>query len=132
MAKYPPLIGIDEFVRQQDGNLPIVVGPAVIADKKGNVLLWYLPNVLSAARQVRLVHYAGLSAPHILFQRKVLACTRLLEAQLTTRTPKEDDPETKGWRNVKPLFTPGDQWKAGTVLLYPAGFQLGHTVHFQI
>ena len=65
-TKYPPLIGIDEFIRLQAGSLPLIVGPAVVTDKMGRILVWCLPRILSEHRQVsafREIWDCGTSLP---------------------------------------------------------------------
>ena len=52
MVKYPPLIGVDGVLKFEGINLPLVVGPAIITDVQDRILLWSLPGVLSARRQV--------------------------------------------------------------------------------
>lgn len=62
----------------------------------------------------------------------ILQATRHLEARLTQTRPPPDGKtakrDTAAWRTSTKLFTPGKNWKSGGVLLYPTGFQQGHTV----
>nr|VWP01791.1 Cytochrome P450 monooxygenase AKT7 (EC (AK-toxin biosynthesis protein 7) [Ganoderma boninense] len=109
MAKYPPLIPIEEVTRRHDDNLPIILGPAIVTDVKGRILLWSLPNVLSDSRQTKL-----------------LRATRLLEGQMTVDEPEPGTKPTKGWRTSATFYEKNGQWISGSTLLYPAGYQQGH------
>ena len=54
MARYPPLIGNQEFIRLQGRNLPLVLAPAIVMDVKGRVLFWHLPKAFTESRQVSM------------------------------------------------------------------------------
>ncbi|PIL25596.1 hypothetical protein GSI_11344 [Ganoderma sinense ZZ0214-1] len=110
MAKYPPLIPRAEVIRHHDDNLPLIVGPAIVTDVKGRILLWSLPNVLSDSRQA-----------------KMLRDTQLLEGQMTVEEPEPSAKITKGWRTASTFYSKNGQWISGSTLLYPAGYQQGHT-----
>ncbi|PIL28433.1 hypothetical protein GSI_08467 [Ganoderma sinense ZZ0214-1] len=109
MAKYPPLIPCAEVICRQDDNLPLIVGPAIVTDVKGRILLWSLPQVLSDTRQA-----------------KILRDTRLLEGQMTIEEPEPGAKVTKGWRTVSTFYSKNGEWISGSTLLYPAGYQQGH------
>uniref|UniRef100_A0A5K1K6H8 Cell surface hydrophobicity-associated protein n=1 Tax=Ganoderma boninense TaxID=34458 RepID=A0A5K1K6H8_9APHY len=110
MVKYPPLLGVDGVLAFHAANLPVIEGPAIVTDNQGRVLVWSLPGILSSNRQ-----------------KKILAATRCLEAQLHVNPHGEEEPSTKNWRTDDTFFNPGIDWKSGSTLLYPAGFQQGHT-----
>ncbi len=52
LDKYPPLCPVEQ-ITDGDGLLPVIRGPAVIADRHGNILVWSLPDVLPWSQQVR-------------------------------------------------------------------------------
>ena len=62
------------------------------------------------------------------FQAKILADTRILEAQLTVDDLDLNVPPTKDWRTAHTFYWKGLQWISGSTRLSPAGFQLGHSV----
>ena len=64
----------------------------------------------------------------IRFQRKMLAETRILEAQLTVDDIDLTAPLTKDWRTAHTFYAKGFQWTSGSTLLSPAGFPTGHLV----
>ena len=61
-------------------------------------------------------------------QARILADTRILEAQLTVDDLDLNAPPTKDWRTAHTFYWKGLQWISGSTRLSPAGFQLGHSV----
>ncbi len=51
LDKYPPLCPVAQ-VTDGEGLLPVIRGPAVIADRHGNILVWSLPDILPTSHQV--------------------------------------------------------------------------------
>ena len=127
-VKYPPLLGVRGALEFHNTNLPLVAGPAIVTDNQDRELLWSLPGILSPTRQVPIFAAPQAGSTYRLFQRKILADTRCLEAQLTTHAHTPEDPDTKNWRTADTLYNSGVDWKSGSTMLSPAGFQLGHTV----
>ena len=46
---FPPLCPVEDILANQ---FPILLDPAIITDDAGHILMWYLPGLLSPARQV--------------------------------------------------------------------------------
>lgn len=92
------------FKPLKDSHLQI--SPCTIADRHGQVLLWYLPNVLRPERQVSM-----------------FADLKLLE-------PVLKNPNTsKSWRTSSEYYRPvANGLKPGTMNISPAWFEQGHEV----
>ena len=50
LQEFPPLCSLEEI---DNGDMPIVLHPAIIVDQRGRIIGWLLPNILSKERQVR-------------------------------------------------------------------------------
>ena len=99
--------------------------PLSVGDKKGNILIWYLPNIMSDRRKVSFKTQLHLMAQkRILNKMEMWDDLRYLEDILVIR------PASKNWR-VSPKHyqepKPGGL-KPGTVSMAPAWFKQGHDV----
>ena len=57
----------------------------------------------------------------------MLKASEKLKPRLKFKKAREGKPPGS-WRTAEHTFSPTESWGAGLVTLYPAGFQLGHTV----
>lgn len=62
------------------------------------------------------------------FQAKILADTRILEAQLTVDDVDLSAPPTKDWRTAHTFYWKGLHWTSGSTRLSPAGLHRGPSV----
>ena len=94
------------FKPLEDNRLQI--SPCTITDRHGQVLLWYLPNILRPERQVSM-----------------FADLKLLEPVL--KNPKSSN----SWRTSSEYYRPvKNGLKPGSMNISPAWFEQGHEVLF--
>lgn len=108
LSQFPP--GEEETIDQ----------PALIIDRDGVVLAWYLPSVLGQDRQVR--RFSSHTSKAHLFQTKISEAL----VPITDALMKSYNSVTTGWRSDRDFFSETDGILKGCLNMSPAWFQMGH------
>jgi hypothetical protein len=98
--------------------------PLSVGDKKGNILVWYLPHVMSNRRKVSFK-----TQPHVMAQKRMLHKIEMWDDLRYLEDILVIKPTSKNWR-VSPKHyqaKPGGL-KPGTVSMAPAWFTQAHDV----
>ena len=99
--------------------------PCIIIDSQGIIMAWYLPNILSSARQVNLLSSNRIKRPNA-------PQSAMLVARKKLRSLLDSSIRGRCWRNDLEYFHPGEESLRGSVNFSPAWFQQGHDVSASI
>ena len=95
--------------------------PCIIIDLQGIIMAWYLPNILSSARQVGLLSSNCIKRPNTPQSAMLVARQKLcslLDSSIHSRC----------WCDDLEYFHLGEESLQGSVKFSPAWFQQGHDV----
>jgi len=96
--------------------------PCIIVDRHGIILAWYLPGILTEARQVNTSYLSDLISVSNKFQGQMLAATEKLRQILQVSV------KSKSWRSSKENFQVGSELPTGVMDFVAAWFEQGHQV----
>ena len=100
--------------------------PCIIIDMHGIILAWYLPGILTEARQVNIFHLLHLGSISNMFQGQMLAATQKLWQLLDCSV------RNQSWCNQANSFQAGAELPTGVVNFSAVWFEQGHEVSCQM
>ena len=99
--------------------------PCVIIDSQGIIMAWYLPKILSDARQVGLLPFNRIKRPNV-------SQNVMLVARQKLRPLLDSSIHGRCWRDNLEYFHLGEESLRGSVNFSPAWFQQGRDVSTSI
>ena len=96
--------------------------PCIIIDMHGIILAWYLPGILTEARQVNIFHLLHLGSISNMFQGQMLAATQKLWQLLDCSV------RNQSWCDQADSFQAGAKLPTGVVNFLAVWFKQGHEV----